>query len=580
MSIVKIQSGIANRQLQLIKESTVNKAFSYVYLRGKIYLSLKTQSSFKESLGQEVLDRFSYKKAKTLGAKSKISEIILNTFNIEPYKKNVVETILKNHKRFDISHFQKLLQETNKNNVSLFDEIIKINNSQIEADDILALLKATDKNNFPLLKNFLKLNDLTPNHNHRWDLSLNKISGYLTCAKLLPPKKQPSTPEDILRFMDKVDYLKSLKTTTHKSLFKDLWGNTNYGGIGTIITSELECPEKFNLLKKMIEYGKDGILPEYALSRLSAKGKPSEGIIELCEKKAKNEPLIKKITSDKKTEVFNILKNGDTISIEGQMHIRVKDKLEKLNLSEKTFYELFDPIKTKAFSQGDLGNCYFIAGNFLSLLENPKGRKLLFNMIEETKDKIIITLPSYKNRPISYLKTDLKDYENNLGVQGALGLKLIEDTFARLTYFKNSNRYNLPKKSLSGNEYKNMMKSIQGGRTYLAFKNILNIQDCKEIYTKSIKTEDELSNVFKKYFKNENNIFCACTNTTSNKFSSGCDKDFSIYPGHEYCLKNFDPKNHTVNIINPHNSIETITISYEKFLENFTNFTVANLNNC
>lgn len=136
-------------------------------------------------------------------------------------------------------------------------------------------------------------------------------------------------------------------------------------------------------------------------------------------------------TVKSKESGINSVKIGDTFEIEGDKNIYFKESEEnarQLKISKNTFAELFPPAERFSTVQGAAGDCYLLA-TLSSMIQNPVKRGILYDMFEETDNKINVRMPNGKavySAPKSDLRQDIDKWQH---LQGATGMILAEHVY-------------------------------------------------------------------------------------------------------------------------------------------------------
>lgn len=132
-----------------------------------------------------------------------------------------------------------------------------------------------------------------------------------------------------------------------------------------------------------------------------------------------------------KSEGLKSVKVGDTFEVDGEKNIYFKDsegEAHQLKLSKQTFAELFPPAKRFSCTQGACGDCYLLS-TLNSIMENPSQRTVIYDMFEETDDKVNVTMPNGEytySVPKDDLSSGIDKWKH---MQGAKGMILAEHTY-------------------------------------------------------------------------------------------------------------------------------------------------------
>lgn len=134
--------------------------------------------------------------------------------------------------------------------------------------------------------------------------------------------------------------------------------------------------------------------------------------------------------ADKKSGI-GAVKVGDTFEVDGEKNIYYKNaenEARQLKVSKSMFYELFPPAQRFAGVQGAAGDCYLLA-TLNAIMENPEQRGVIYDMFEETDDKVNVKMPNGEYT-YSVPKDDLHfGIDKWQHIQGAAGMILAEHTY-------------------------------------------------------------------------------------------------------------------------------------------------------
>lgn len=139
------------------------------------------------------------------------------------------------------------------------------------------------------------------------------------------------------------------------------------------------------------------------------------------------ESLIKKF--DNFDNIFQKTKTGDVISVKGKMYINNKGKLERWNMTEEKFNELFPLVDRYTGMQG-WDDCYLISA-LDSIYRNPNSRGSHYKMFAQKGNDIYVTIPAYKNYKGSIKFPNGKIETTEGAANAAKSVQMLEQAYAR-----------------------------------------------------------------------------------------------------------------------------------------------------
>ena len=144
---------------------------------------------------------------------------------------------------------------------------------------------------------------------------------------------------------------------------------------------------------------------------------------------------------------------GEIVEQNNELYVNNGKSLVKLNISAETYLKLFPPLERYDISQGNVGDCFFISGCIVDMMRNPKAFSQLIQMFSEDSQgnisiKFTGSLKDYS--PITFEKGELKVVDGKVNgkyvteyddmLEGALGLRMIEQAFAISRFAKDSDK--------------------------------------------------------------------------------------------------------------------------------------------
>lgn len=286
--------------------------------------------------------------------------------------------------------------------------------------------------------------------------------------------------------------------------------------------------------------------------------------------------------------VLSKTKQGQVATVGSEVYINDCGKMTKLQMDAKTYKKLFPAYETNVLQQGNsTGDCYFLSGGLIAFQRNDNARPYLLKMIKQDGNDIVITFPGYPNNPVRFKNGELSSGELHIE-KTSQGNLLLEQAYAKAKYAANHKI-----KDASSVDTDTAMKYIHGVNTHLVMNEIIGCDNatlyirnsCKEDY-KSMRREkgydfkkhkfldeDKKDEILDKLAGKDNVLICAASGARD----AGYLPDYGVTPHHAYYIENIDKTNKTVTIVNPHNSLYSMTLSYEKFWEGFSTLSVKEL---
>lgn len=228
----------------------------------------------------------------------------------------------------------------------------------------------------------------------------------------------------------------------------------------------------------------------------------------------------------------------------------------------KAFNGGVDDIK---LGQHNIGDCYLLA-NLYALSRSPKGQQIIENMVHiDDNGNYIVKL--YSNfRPIVVGPEQLDGHtingEKKVCVSGDLGIRAIERAYGKMV-----NNFEDTGRTL-------YMQIDDGGYPDVALKKLTGIESkCYRTKNSNIQRKlDEISS------SGLDNYVLTCT-TSNGKFNGFVDYEKRFHERHAYGIKNIDPYSRTIEIVNPHNTMFSKTITWNEFETLFNYLYVGELQN-
>ena len=283
--------------------------------------------------------------------------------------------------------------------------------------------------------------------------------------------------------------------------------------------------------------------------------------------------------------------DGEAACINGKMYCRAGNELVPINLTKAMFEKLFPTEERYNISQGEVGDCYFIAelGGFAA---TPNGRASLYSMFKQDGNDIYIRFPLKKNIEIKFKDGNLnklypislykhknkwKFGTNDAHVNACDGIKMIEQAYAfvRNNYEDSEIQIVANDKFLMNKQMQELNSSRLGGgagEVASLFENCDNITHYSSfgITLNGAKTIEEGLEIFAKEYEKNPNVYGSVNFTKDIIIDNG----IGLFSGHQYRICGYNTKNKLIKLVNPHDSSKYIDVPLEIFKEAEPNFSV------
>lgn len=414
-----------------------------------------------------------------------------------------------------------------KNDEQLLKQILEIAKSKnINVGDIL---KYTSENNIEYLRHNIKLDKLD-------DEIITKLSVMSDSEKFKDPKNW-----EIVDKAYNETYLPIQKIFKNK---KDLTEGESCTA-ELLLDKSINNPEIYKKLKdlKVIDLIKEGKINPRIISNLREGCDFTPEIYEDLRKLINHEPLIKKFDNFDKILIKS--KEGDVVSVQGKLYINNCGKLERWNMTEEKFNELFPLVDRFSGKQG-LKDCYLITA-LDTLYRNPKSRGIYYKMFEEKNGDIFVTIPSYKDfqGTIKFPKGEIQTSPD--AANAAKHVQMLEQTYSR-TALRDGKNIPMGKDPLTTDDLDYLAKRNVSGQTgdvinaILCYKGRIPQSHHTGAYCYNLSNTEDLTKV-KQIFEN---------NSQNPKviFNIGILKP-GRKTGHALQVKSYNPDTKKLSIIDP-----------------------------
>lgn len=216
------------------------------------------------------------------------------------------------------------------------------------------------------------------------------------------------------------------------------------------------------------------------------------------------------------------------------------------------------------FAQENIGDCYLLS-TLYSLSRTSFGENFLKNIVSINEDGNYVVKFLNKD-PIIVEKDELYGDKEKKSVTGELGLKAIERAYAKLINPLYAQKVPYASKM-------NIPFLDKGGFMTTALLNLTGLKT-DEYDVKQTDLNFLLKNI-KEYGLNHQIITCSTPPT--GEYGKFMDKEEKFRTAHAYSVKEIDTENKTIEIVNPHNTKKSETISWDSFKKMFEFLCVARL---
>lgn len=262
-----------------------------------------------------------------------------------------------------------------------------------------------------------------------------------------------------------------------------------------------------------------------------------------------------------------------TLCYEGNnLYIIKENSVNKLNLTKEVFDVLFPGESLMDFSQGQIGDCYFLSATY-ALLNNPEGREKVLNCFSlDNDDNLLISFPekvplrfkAVKNENDKIISFELVAYAHD-DVGGSLGWKLLEEAYSAVR-----NGY------LNKNE--STVDSVDPELYILNIKNTLHAGYPTEVWNLfgfinthiiyPTRSRDKNLSVSLLDYLNKNGVISCSSKILSDDQEIEAER-LGIAPHHAYALvtveKNENGDISKIFLVNPHNTICYFVLTPDQF---------------
>ena len=253
---------------------------------------------------------------------------------------------------------------------------------------------------------------------------------------------------------------------------------------------------------------------------------------------------------------------------------KVGDNIIATDLNSSMDTQIIPKNKIRAFNGGvenlelgqqNIGDCYLLS-TIYALSMTKQGQKYLENMVSvDDKGNYIVDFYSGYS-PISVRPEELDGQKykgtEKRNVSGDLGIRAIERAYGKLV------------KSF-GSENRTLYMAIDdGGWPNVALRKMTGIESDVEAI-KDGKIQKKLQELCAMGLEN---FVLTCSTPKKGNFFGYMDYQRRFNENHAYGIKNIDSYKQTIEIVNPHNTMKSETISWNEFAQLFDYIYIGNFN--
>lgn len=253
-------------------------------------------------------------------------------------------------------------------------------------------------------------------------------------------------------------------------------------------------------------------------------------------------------------------------------HLRLEKQGSRViatNLSSIKGTEIIPKDEIKAFqtgttelklAQGEIGDCFVLA-TLYSLSRTQQGQKLLEDMVKiDDNGNYIVTFKNQKPIMITLEELDSERATSNKDwACGEMGTKAIERAYAKLIK--------------TNQAMCNSSQIDKGGRITEALK-LISGKECSMYKIEEQNLESLFTTISQKDIDKQ---FLTCSTPHIGKYGKFMDNESKFITGHAYSIKDINIQDKTIEIVNPHNTKKSETISWDDFKTTFECVYVADM---
>lgn len=396
---------------------------------------------------------------------------------------------------YNIGGVNKFLQATNKDE-NLLKSVLKLAEEK-QDKNLLNIIYSITPNNIGYLKENIKLGKLDNEF-------ITKLQ-IMAQGEIFKDPKNWQIADDVYKetYLPFKEILSNSSTPFRKGFIADL-----------LSEMRISNPEQY---KKLEDLGILKLIKEKKIdSRIVLGLRPNKDFVPEVYEDLKllqsGKSIIKKF--DNFDKILTKTKAGDVVSVKGKLYINNDGKLERWNMTEEKFNDLF-PLVDRFTTRQGIEDCYFISA-MDALYKNPKSRGSYYKMFEQKGDDIYVTIPAYKDFQGTIKFPNGKIDVTSLSADGAKHIQMLEQTYAR-TALRNLPRVPASKDPLTTNNLYYLNDRNKGGFSKDVIQEVLlynnniqrnNIKRKINTYTCQNVSPDAVDKFFEHYNSKSKDIIC------------------------------------------------------------------------
>lgn len=253
---------------------------------------------------------------------------------------------------------------------------------------------------------------------------------------------------------------------------------------------------------------------------------------------------------------------------------KIGDDIIATDLNSSMSTQVIPKNKIRAFNGGlenlelgqqNIGDCYLLS-TIYALSMTKQGQRYLENMVS-VDDKGNYIVDFYTGRKPISVKPEELDGQKYKGtekrnVSGDLGIRAIERAYGKLV------------KSFGGEDRTLYMAIDDGGWPNVALRKMTGIESDVEA-VKDGKIQRKLQELCSMGLEN---FVLTCSTPKKGNFFGYMDYQRRFNENHAYGIKNIDSFKQTIEIVNPHNTMKSETISWNEFAQLFDYIYIGKFN--
>ena len=271
--------------------------------------------------------------------------------------------------------------------------------------------------------------------------------------------------------------------------------------------------------------------------------------------------------------IANNIRIGDVYENKGQLFVRSSEnEFTPINMTKKAFDKIFPPVKTSAFQQGKIGDCWLVSA-IDNCLDYPKGRAKIFSMFEQVGDDIYVNIPA-ADKPVKFNNGEVLDAKGKQ-IKGSTGIQMIEQAYM---YHELENPHiNHSIDDIADlNDISSQMDILKGGSADFFWDDLgLDWETNHVFYRKNPEnTSMQIEEIIRQNANSTDAMLEFSFDHETSKDTGMVEKSISlkrgIYTRHAYSLKSFDSETNTCYLTNPWNSALLLEVPLEDMIK-YTN---------